>query len=136
MSNNPNQNPYPGPEPYTNTPGYGAAPGYGAVPGYYGAQPGSYAGLRAIQPEHPQAVTILILGILSLFFCQLLGPIAWYMGSKAREDVKASDVGYSNANMISIGWVFGIVATCVMIFSVLVMIGFVVLLLLIPASGA
>ena len=45
------------------TPGYGA-PAYGPPP-----------------PNHPQAVTILVLGILSLVLCGFLGIPAWVMGS-------------------------------------------------------
>ena len=33
-------------------------------------------------PNHPQAITILVLGILSLVACQVLGPFAWVMGNR------------------------------------------------------
>lgn len=93
MSNNPNQTPPP--------PGPG---GYGSS----GSMPG-------MQPEYPQGTTILVLGIVSLVCCSLAGPVAWYMGSQARKDIAASPTGYSNSNLVTIGWVMGIISTVLMI---------------------
>ena len=40
-------------------------------------------------PEHSQATTALVLGILGIFF-SILAPFAWYIGN---EEVKAIDAG-------------------------------------------
>ncbi|MEV6770562.1 DUF4190 domain-containing protein [Nocardia sp. NPDC051030] len=82
-------------------------PPYG-YPGYpvYGNPP---------PPEHPQATTIMVLGILSLVLCQLLGPVAWIMGSKARKEIDASGGMLGGRSNVTVGYVCGIVGTCILI---------------------
>lgn len=127
MTNDPNQVP---PPPYGGPPA-----GYGQTPGYYGGPPGTYAGMQAFQPEHPQGTTILVVGILSFVVCQLLGPVAWYMGSKARADVQASPTGYSNSSLITVGWVLGIVSTGLMIVSVVLVAVYIIFVLFVFAAS-
>ena len=87
-------------------PAYG---GYG-VPSY-GASPN----------PHPQATTVLVLGILSFLCCQLLAPFAWYMGAQARREVAANPAAYSpNQGTLTAGWILGIIGTCFLIFAVVV----------------
>lgn len=65
--------------------------------------------------ESVSGTTILVLGILSLVFCQLLGPIAWYMGSQA---VRAIDAGRANPlerTNASVGRILGIISTLLML---------------------
>ena len=62
-------------------------------------------------PEHPQATVILVLGILSVVFCQLAGPFAWYMGSKALKEINANPSQYSGDGTVRIGQILGIVGT-------------------------
>ncbi|MBK8461977.1 MAG: DUF4190 domain-containing protein [Nigerium sp.] len=59
-------------------------------------------------PEHPQATTILVLGILGLFFA-VTGPFALVMGNRARKDIAAGQ--YAQNPSVTIGWVLGIVTT-------------------------
>ena len=62
-------------------------------------------------PEQSQAVTILVLGILSIVVCQILGPFAWKMGNdelKAIADRRRSPEGQG---MAQAGKVCGIVGT-------------------------
>ncbi|SUA74038.1 Uncharacterised protein [Nocardia otitidiscaviarum] len=66
-------------------------------------------------PDHPQATTIMVLGILGLVFCQLLGPVAWIMGSKARREIDASGGTLGGRSSVTAGYVCGIVATCLML---------------------
>ena len=108
--------------PYGSTPGYPAAPGYGAVPAYG-------TGL----PQHPQATTILVLGILSLFVA-ITGPFAWYMGSKARKEIAAGR--YAESGSVTAGWVLGIIGTIYMIVvAVAVIIKIIGMIGLMAASG-
>ena len=65
-------------------------------------------------PEHPQGTTILVLGIVGLFF-PLCAPFAWFMGSKALKEIRASGINYSNEQQIVIGRVLGIVITIIAI---------------------
>lgn len=88
-------------------------------PGEYAAPQANPGAMPQMQPEYPQAVTILMLGIISVMGCFILGPVALIMGLRARKQVEASPTGYSNANLITIGWVCGLVATIGLVFSVL-----------------
>ncbi|MVU80173.1 DUF4190 domain-containing protein [Nocardia sp. ET3-3] len=65
--------------------------------------------------DHPQAVTILILGILSLVLCSLVGPVAWVLGSRARKEIRDSGGAIGGGGMVTAGWVCGIVSSCLMI---------------------
>ena len=108
-------------------PGYGPPAGYGAPPGYqygstgYGAPPGygygppGYPGGYAGSVTHPSGVTILVLGILSLVFCQLLGPVAWIMGSQALREINRDPYRYSNRGIVQAGRILGIVSSCMII---------------------
>jgi len=69
--------------------------------------PGSY-------PEQSQAVTALVLGILSIVLCQVLGPFAWKIG---HEELKAITEGrrpVTNQGLAQAGKVCGIVGTCLL----------------------
>ncbi len=61
-------------------------------------------------------VTAMILGILSLVLCALIGPVAWYIGAKAREEIKTGGFDASAQGMATAGWVMGIIGTVICIF--------------------
>ena len=86
------------------------------------------------QQDHPQATTILILGICGLVLCQILGPFAWSMGNKALREVDASQGQLGGRDMVNIGRILGIVATVLMGLGVLA--GLVLVLGLIVSSSA
>ena len=66
--------------------------------------------------EHPQGTTILVLGIVGIFFT-LCAPFAWYMGNKAMKEMRASGQTYSNEQNINIGRILGMVFTILDIIS-------------------
>lgn len=70
------------------------------------------------------ALWSLILGIVSIVCCSLVGPIAWYIGSK---EVKAVDAGMSPANnrgFAFAGMILGIVGTVLLALAVVWMVFF------------
>jgi uncharacterized membrane protein YjgN (DUF898 family) len=75
-------------------------------------------------PNHPQATTVLILGILGLVVCQLLGPFAWTMGNRVVGEIDAAGGAYSGRDTANIGRILGIVATALLVLSVLALIFF------------
>jgi hypothetical protein len=82
--------------------------------------------MTAEYPEHSQAMTSLVLGIVGLFI-PLLGPFAWKFG---HDEIKAIDAGRRPPNgygMATAGRILGIIGT---VFLVLGILG---LLLVIPA---
>ena len=72
-----------------------------------------------VPQEHPQGTTILVLGILGVFVAGVCAPFAWYLGSKALNESRATGTLYSNQQSIVIGRVLGIVMTILMILAVL-----------------
>jgi uncharacterized membrane protein YjgN (DUF898 family) len=84
-------------------------PPYGA-PGYPYAPP---------PPKHPQAVTVLVLGILGIVVCGLCGPFAWSMGNKAEREMAAYPGRWSGSTEITIGKILGIVSTALLALVVL-----------------
>ncbi|MGW4244096.1 hypothetical protein [Nocardia sp. NPDC004722] len=114
---------YDQPQAYDQPQGYNPQPGYN--PGYPQPTPGYYPQYYgAPQPDHPQAVIVLVLGIMSLVFCQLLGPVAWVMGTRARKEIQASGGAIGGSGMVTAGWICGIVSSSLMI---VVVVGFVLL---------
>ena len=82
------------------------------------------------QQEHPQATTILILGICGLVLCQVLGPFAWSMGNKALREIDSSQGQLGGRDTVNIGRILGIVATVIMGLAFLAILAFIVLAVL------
>ncbi len=74
-------------------------------------------------PKHPQATTVLVLGILGLVLCQVLGPFAWSMGNKAQKEILANPGAYSGDGEINAGRILGIIATAILGLTLLLVIG-------------
>lgn len=58
-----------------------------------------------------QATTALVLGILSLICCQLLGPVAWYMGRQQLRKIEAGIAPQQSEGTAKAGMILGIIAT-------------------------
>lgn len=65
------------------------------------------------QAEHPQATTVLILGVLGIGFCPPLGIAAWIMGNTAIKEIDAKPGFYSNRGTVNAGRICGIVGTVI-----------------------
>jgi Domain of unknown function (DUF4190) len=61
-------------------------------------------------PDHPQATTALILGIIGMVLCQLLGPFAFVIGRKALREIDASGGTLGGRGNAQVGYVLGIVS--------------------------
>ncbi len=81
-------------------------PGYG---------PGAPLPPGAVPPNHPQAVLILVLGIVGLLCCSLAGIAAWILGNKAQREIEASNGQLGGAGMVKAGKILGIIAVVLMI---------------------
>jgi hypothetical protein len=80
----------------TNTAGDGG-PGW-APPGY-------------ALPEHPQATTAMVLGILGLATCTVLSPFAWRIGKRAVSEIDASNGRLGGRGPAQAGYVMGLIGT-------------------------
>ena len=120
----PQPQPYPNPYEPVPPPSYGQPqPPYGqptyGQPGYgYGGAPGF-----APAPDHPRATTALVLGLVGLvgtFACGLpvlLGPVAWWIGAKARGEIDASPGRYGGRGQATAGMILGIITTVLLVLS-------------------
>ena len=78
--------------------------------------------------NHPQATTILVLGILSLVVCGVIGPFAWVMGNRALRDIDASQGTYTplgGRSSVNAGRICGMIATILLVLGVLAVLGLV-----------
>lgn len=112
-------NPYP---PY----GGGEQHPYGQQP--YGQQPYGYAPPQ----DHPQATTILVLGILGLVLCQVLSPFAWVMGNRVVREIDASGGRVGGRGSANAGRICGIVGSVLLGITVLI---FVIVIIAAVASA-
>jgi hypothetical protein len=68
------------------------------------------------QPASSQATTVLILGIVSFFCCQLLGPVAWYLGSQEVKAIREGRYPAAGDGLAKAGWILGIISSCFLAF--------------------
>lgn len=73
-------------------------------------------------PEDSQATTILVIGILALVLCQILGPIAWVMGNNELAGIDAGRRPPQNRGTAQAGRILGIIATVLLIISLVVLV--------------
>jgi hypothetical protein len=94
----------------THQPPPAPPPPGGYPPNPYGGTPyGGYA------QEHPQATTVLILGILGLVLCQLISPFAWVMGNRVVGEIDASQGQLGGRGAANAGRICGMVGTILMV---------------------
>jgi len=83
----------------------------------------------AMAPRHPDALMVLVLGILSIIVLPLIGPFAWVIGARVKREMKAAPGRWSGEDLANVGYVLGIVGTaiCILVavFFVLFLAGFV-----------
>lgn len=71
------------------------------------------------QSASSQAVTALIVGILSLVCCPVLGPFAWYLGQQERKAVREGRSASASEALAVAGMVLGILGTIYLAFALL-----------------
>ncbi|HEU0287129.1 MAG TPA: hypothetical protein VFR22_08785 [Nocardioidaceae bacterium] len=122
------QQPPPGqPQPGQPPPGY-PPPGY-PPPGQYA--PSGYPQPPPFQPRprHPDAMTVLILGAISVAIFPPTGPFAWYIGARVKREYAEQPGRWSGEDEVKVGYVLGIIGSVLcMLFALFVVIGIVVLI--------
>ena len=106
---------------------YGQQPYGYQQPGYYGGyqQPGGYYGGYPPPANHPQSTLALTLGLVGLvgtMLCLLpavVGPFAWYVGGKAKNEIDASGGQLGGRGPAVAGYVLGIITTVLLALVVL-----------------
>ena len=72
-------------------------------------------------PPHPQATTVLVLGILGIVVCGVLGPFAWVIGNRTVAEIDAAGGRLGGRTEANVGRILGMVASALLILSVLVL---------------
>ena len=83
-------------------------------------------------PSYPQqqaggAVAALVLGILSVMFCPLAGPVAWSLGRSAEREVDAGGGRLGGRGLATAGKILGMIGTAFLVVLVLFLIFAIVL---------
>ncbi|HVF59431.1 MAG TPA: DUF4190 domain-containing protein [Thermoanaerobaculia bacterium] len=70
-------------------------------------------------PDKPssQAVTALVLGILSFVCCQILGPVAWYLGNQEQRSIREGRSPAAGQGFATAGVILGIIGTVLLVFT-------------------
>lgn len=74
-------------------------------------------------PNHPQAITVLVLGILGLVVCGILGPFAWIMGNRVVREIDASRGAVGGRTEANVGRILGIIASVLLVVGVVLVVG-------------
>ena len=142
MTNPYEEQPQAQPSPQTPYPPSGQYPPAGQ-PQPYGQQSPMPYGQQSPMPygqpygappqEHPQGTLILVFGILGIFIT-IFAPIAWYLGNKAKREMQASGIQYSNEQNVSIGRMLGKVFTIIALVSIALTIIIAIIIAVVAAS--
>ena len=89
--------------------GYPPQPGYGQQPAY-GVNPYQQPVYGYVAPNHPQATTAMILGIVGLALCPFVGIAGFVMGGRVRREIDAAPGQWSGRGVATAGWVLGIIS--------------------------
>jgi hypothetical protein len=133
--------PYAPPPPGQPPPGY-QQPGYQQPPPGYPPPSGQYPPPSGQyppggyppppfqpRPRHPDAMTVLILGAISVAIFPPTGPFAWYIGARVKREYAQQPGRWSGEDEVKVGYVLGIVGSVLcMLFALFVVIGIVVLI--------
>jgi uncharacterized membrane protein YjgN (DUF898 family) len=76
-----------------------------------------------VLPDHPQATTVLVLGILGLVLCGLIAPFAWAMGNRVLAEIDASRGMIGGRGSANAGRIMGIIGTALIILGVVLVVG-------------
>jgi uncharacterized membrane protein YjgN (DUF898 family) len=87
--------------------------------------PSGYPPYQPPPPDHPQATTVLVLGILGIVVCGVLAPFAWTMGNRVLREIDASQGRIGGRGNVNAGRILGMVGTAILALSVLALIAFV-----------
>jgi hypothetical protein len=66
-----------------------------------------------------QALTALILGIVGIVCCQLVGPIAWYLGSQETKAIREGRSSPAGEGFAKAGMILGIISTILLVLGVI-----------------
>lgn len=76
--------------------------------------PAGYPPYQPPPPDHPQATTTLVLGIVGLVVCGVVAPFAWVMGNRVVREIDESQGRLGGRSNAAAGRVLGLVGTALL----------------------
>ncbi len=93
-------------------------------------------GMSGELPEHPNATTTLVLGIVgiaAMFVAfPFISPVAWYLGAKGRREMRREPGRYRASGALTAGYVLGLVGSLIS----LLFVGLIVLAIILVAVAS
>ena len=89
-----------------------------------------------IRPAHPEATTVLVLGIVSMAVCGVVGPVAWVLGNRVVREIDASGGALGGRSEAQVGRVLGIITTAFLLLALVVAVVAVIVLLVAAATAS
>jgi hypothetical protein len=83
--------------------------------------------------DHPNAIPVLIMGIIGLVLFSPLAPVAWYLGAKGQREARLDPGRWRSGGMLAVGKVLGIIGTALLALAV---VGIFLFILALVAFGA
>lgn len=77
--------------------------------------------------EHPQAIVVLVLGIIGVTVVPFIAPVAWVMGGWVLRQIDANPGAYSRRDFVVVGRILGMVGTLLVSLIVLLILYFVLI---------
>jgi hypothetical protein len=65
--------------------------------------------------QSSQATTALVLGIVSIVCCQILGPVAWFLGHQELQKIRNRQSSAAGEGFAKAGMILGIVGTVLLV---------------------
>lgn len=93
----------------------------------------SYSGGGPVK-DHPRATTSLVLGILGFLLCQLLAPVAWVVGKRAKDEIDASGGRYGGRASAQAGYLLGVLGTILLLLMLVVVVVVIAVALVVSGS--
>ena len=108
-------------------------------PPHYPPQSGYYAPGAPVPyaPDHPNATTALVLGIVGMVVCGgLLSPFAWVIGRKAVREIDASQGALGGRGSAQAGYILGVIGSVMLVLAVLLVVAYLLIFALMFAGMA
>ena len=71
------------------------------------------------QSSSGQATTALVLGIVGILCCQILGPVAWYLGYQEGQKIRAGQSPAAGEGFAKAGMILGIIGSALLVLTIL-----------------
>jgi hypothetical protein len=85
-------------------------------------------------PESSNATTVLVLGVVGLFF-NIVAPVAWWLGNEEIRAIGAGKRAPENRSVANAGRVLGIIGTVLLVIGLLILLAIVIIGLAVAFSN-